>query len=99
MLTPSQIADLKNKDLDLFNLFRIFQDALNQVGIQMGIDPKPAPQVLATEALPAPKAPSSIKVSVVNQIVWVLLGAATDAKLSVLYFVQKSSTPNFTADV
>ncbi|MCI0725049.1 MAG: hypothetical protein L0338_39705 [Acidobacteria bacterium] len=95
MLTPSEISDLKQKDQDLFDLFRTFQEAVNRVGLQMGIDPKPASQVEAALALPPPRAPKSIRVTVVSQAIFIELEASPDATASAFYFVEKGNSPTF----
>lgn len=94
MLKPQQIPELKD-DRTLFNLAKILIDAINNFGLAMGIDPKPASQVEVADALPAPRAPATVTVSVVSSIVFVILEASPEATDSVFYFVERSDTERF----
>ena len=96
MLTPSQIADMKTKNPEAFNLFRLIADSINQFGLQMGVDPKPASQVEAALALPPPRAPKSISITVVSLVVFVILEASPEATDSAFYFVERSESAKFT---
>lgn len=95
MLNPSQISDLKTKDPDSFNLFRAITDAINNFGLLMGVDPKPASHVAPADALPAPRAPKSISITVVSLVVFVILEASPDATDSAFYFVERSTSASF----
>jgi len=95
MLTPSQIADMKHKDPDAFNLWRLVTDAINEFGLQMGVDPKPANQVDVATAIPPPKAPKSINVVSIAGAVLVLLEAGEGNLPTAFYFVESSTTKTF----
>jgi len=97
LLTPSQLADLKRKDPELFELLRSVVGAVNTFGVQMGVDPKPANQVDVAIALPAPRAPKSITVLVASPVVFVTLEPSPDATASAFYFVERSASAQFTA--
>lgn len=96
MLNPSEISDIKQKDPAAFNLFRFITDSINRFGLQMGIDPKPAPQVDIATALPPPRAPAAIEILVVSPVVFVSLTASPGATDSVFYFVERSESAKFT---
>lgn len=95
MLTPSQLSDIKHKNPDLFTLFRVVVEAINKFALQMGVDPRPAPQTNTADAIPAPGPPASISIRVVNQVVLVMLGKSNGTD-SVFYFVQRSESAQFT---
>jgi hypothetical protein len=95
MLTPSQIADMKHRDPDAFNLWRLVTEAINEFGLQMGVDPKPANQVDVAEAIPPPKAPKSINVVSIAGAVLVLLEAGEGNLPTAFYFVESSTTRTF----
>ena len=95
MLNPSQISDLKTKDPDSFNLFRMIVDAINNFGLAMGVDAKPASHIDPADALPAPRAPKSINIVVVSLVVFVLLEASPEATDSAFYFVERSESSKF----
>jgi hypothetical protein len=95
MLHPSQISDMKHKDPDMFNLFRAFEDAINQFALQMGVDPKPAHHVTPEDAIPAPQQPKSIQVVSIAGAILVLLEAGADNLPTTFYFVESSDTATF----
>jgi hypothetical protein len=95
MLTPSQIADMKHKDPAAFNLWRLVTEAINEFGLQMGVDPKPANQVDIATAIPPPKAPKSINVVSIAGAVLVLLEAGEGNLPTAFYFVESSTTRTF----
>jgi hypothetical protein len=95
MLAPSQLADLKTKDPKGYALLRAIVDAINQFGLQAGIDPRPADHVNYLEALPPPRAPRNLTAAEINGATFLQMEAGEGVHPSALYYVEQSDTRSF----
>jgi hypothetical protein len=99
VLTVQQLQKIKNEDQYLFEALTKIVGALNHGFATAGIDPMPAAQADAQAALAPPAPPASIAVSVVAGIAFVVLTAAASNRESALYFVEVSSSADFSGTV
>lgn len=95
MLLPHELPSFKAKDTELFQVLRDVVESINNLGLQVGIDPKPAPQVKAEQALRPPSQPSAITVSASGGLAFVVVVPAADHNDLTEYLIEVSDTSDF----
>ena len=96
MLTVQQLERLKNVDPYLFEGLRKTIDALNAGFRLAGIDPMPAAQAAAGQAIPPPAPPLGMTVTApAGGYSFVTITKAPTHSDAVLYQVESSTTSNF----
>jgi hypothetical protein len=90
ILTLPHLGLIESKDVYLGETIRTIQNAINQHGITVGVDPMPA------STFPPPTAPTSLEVTAQNGFFDCIITDANPQR-GVLYFLDWSTTANFAA--